>query len=1069
MSEFDYGIVKNPEIFEQNRLPAHSDHEWYSTTGAIENGRSDFKYLLNGIWKFAWAKNYNEAVKDFYRADYDCRRWDSIRVPAHIQTEGYGHPQYVNTQYPWEGTEELEPGDIASVFNPVAMYTKYFTLPSDEKWKRGPVRISFQGAESAIALWLNGHYIGYSEDSFTPSEFDLTEYIDRKGENKLSCMVFRFSAGSWTEDQDFFRFSGIFRDVYLYTVPSCHIEDLKVETLLDDSYKNADLVVSMLSTGAGQYRLSLSNEAGELLGGKGELSGDGRTEIRIPVGKPALWSAEEPNLYTLTIEVYGQVHSDLFKFGPNENPDGAAPDEIISENVGFRRFELIDHIMCLNGKRIVFNGTNRHEFSAESGRVMPDSDIAKDLITMKRNNINAVRTSHYPNKTALYRLADILGLYIIDETNMETHGIWDAIWQEKRGDSYAVPGDRENFRGMILDRARSMYERDKNHPSILIWSCGNESYGGTVIRDEADLFRSLDKNRLIHYEGVDHDPRYPETTDMISTMYYPVPEIQKRLAEVPDKPYINCEYAHSMGNSTGNLKEYTDFANQEPRYQGGFIWDYIDQSMTLTDKNGTEFQGYGGDFGDRPHDGSFSGNGICYAKDREPSPKMQEVKACYQSVWAKLSTNAAEIENRFLFTNTEKFRAVLTLSREDRVVCEETFRAAVAPLTTKTCPLPFDIEEKIHEDNINRGESDGTGEYQATLSFRLDGDTPWADAGYEIAWAQKPFGKYDGLQSVSDCLYSPSGLSMGSDMNVRKNLSVAESCHEVGVRNDDFSVYFSKLTGGLTSYNYGGMELIREQPRPTFWRAPTENDMANQIAFRGGQWMAASLYASPKYGHGRQMTPCKVEKGEDFVKVTFTYHLPVKPALDCTIEYAVTGDGVVQVTETLPPSAEVGELPEFGMLFTLDGRLSKVRWYGEGPEETYADRHLAKADVYAMDVEDNLSRYLVPSECGFRTGMRWAEITDVRGRGIRFDAVEPDFSGKTAPAEILGFSALPVKPGDLEAAHHTNELPAFVNTYVKLGMEAGVGGDDTWGSLTHEPYLIHNEKQLVNRFTFRGV
>ena len=1069
MSEFDYGIVRDPEIFEQGRLPAHSDHEWYSTKAAAETGRSDFKYFLNGIWKFAWAKSCEEAVKDFYKADFDCHRWDSIRVPAHIQTEGYGHPQYVNTQYPWEGTEELTPGDLPTVFNPVAMYTKYFTLPSDEKWKRGPVRISFQGAESAIAVWLNGHYVGYSEDSFTPSEFDLTKYIDRKGENKLSCMVFRFSAGSWTEDQDFFRFSGIFRDVYLYTIPACHIEDLKIETLLDDNYKNADLVVSMQSTGAGQYRLSLANEDGELVNGKGELSGDGRTEIRIPVEKPKLWSAEEPNLYVLNIEVYGADHSDLFKFGVNENPSGAGPDEIISESVGFRRFELIDHIMCLNGKRIVFNGTNRHEFTAENGRVMADDIILQDLITMKRNNINAIRTSHYPNKTALYRLADILGLYIIDETNMETHGVWDAIWQENRGDSYAVPGDRENYRAMIFDRARSMYERDKNHPSILIWSCGNESYGGTVIRDEADLFRSLDPHRLVHYEGVDHDKRYPETTDMISTMYYPVPEIKKLLAETPDKPYINCEYAHSMGNSTGALKEYTDFANSEPRYQGGFIWDYIDQSMTLTDKNGTEFQGYGGDFGDRPNDGSFSGNGICYAKDRKPSPKMQEVKACYQSIWAVISDAEVSIENRFLFTNTDAFRAVFTLTREGTCVAREVLRLSVAPLSRKTIPLPFSIPEKIHEDNIKRGEKDGTGEYLATLSFCLASDTIWAPAGYEIAWGQKVFGKYCRKHSMNDNLYAPSGLSQGGDITVKKPLIVAESCHEIGVRNDDFMVYFSKLTGGIVSYTYSGMELIKEQPRPTFWRAPTENDMANQIAFRGGQWMAASLYASPKYEHGRKWTPCEVEKTADSVKVTFTYHLPVQPALDCTIEYVVTGDGFVKVTETLPPSAEVGELPEFGMLFTLDGRLNRVRWYGEGPEETYADRHLAKADIYTMRVEDNLSKYLVPTECGFRTGMRWAEITDERGRGIRFDAVDPDFSGETAPAEILGFSALPVKPGDLEAAHHTNELPAFVNTYVKLGMEAGVGGDDTWGSLTHEAYLIHNDKQLVNRFTFRGV
>ena len=444
MSEFCYEIVKNPEIFQENRLDAHSDHEYFSCEAAAASGVSDFKYSLNGVWKFMWAKNYESCLKEFAAMDVDCRRWDTIRVPAHIQMEGYGHPQYVNVQYPWDGSEAIVPGQIPEVFNPVASYVKYFRVPANMSEKQ--VFISFQGVESGMAVWLNGQYVGYAEDSFTPSEFDLTEYIDYEGENKLAVMVFRFTAGSWLEDQDFFRFSGIFRDVYLYTVPDVHVRDLKILTILDDDYRDADLAVTLKSIGKGSARLTLFDGEAVLNETEAVLTSEKEgTEVHLDVENPKKWSAEKPYLYDLKIEVF--------------DADGNFT-EVIFEKVGFRRFELIHNVMCINGKRIVFRGVNRHEFSPVSGRCVPDQLAEQDVILMKRNNINAIRTSHYPNRTALYRLCDRYGLYMIDETNMESHGVFDAVMKKILPLEEAVPGNKMEYLGLLLDRAKSMYERE---------------------------------------------------------------------------------------------------------------------------------------------------------------------------------------------------------------------------------------------------------------------------------------------------------------------------------------------------------------------------------------------------------------------------------------------------------------------------------------------------------------------------------------------------------------------------------------------------------------------------------
>lgn len=1007
MQEFDFNIVKNPEIFQQNRLPAHSDHEFYRL-GETESGVSDFKYSLNGVWKFSYAKNYESSLKDFYKEDYDARLWDTIRVPAHINMEGYGVPAYVNTQYPWDGKEVLRPGEIPTIFNPVGSYVKYFTLPDD--MKNGPIYICFEGVESGMALWCNGKYVGYSEDSFTPSEFDLTEYVHADGENKLAVMVFRYTAGSWCEDQDFFRFSGIYRDVYLYTVPKVHLQDMRIKTRLDDEYKDATLELDLKLTTEGKVRYYLSDEDGDILAGEEKVSKD--AHLSFPVKEPKKWSAEHPNLYELRLEI-----TDVAGF----------LQEVVVEQVGFRRFELINNIMCINGKRIVFRGVNRHEFSVENGRCISDDEIYTDIITMKQNNINAIRTSHYPNRTLLYRLCDLYGIYLIDETNLETHGTWDAIIRGLEDISFALPGNRPEFKELVIDRARNMFERDKNHPSILIWSCGNESYGGEDILAMHDSFRQWDDTRLVHYEGIYNDRRCPDSSDIESTMYIPVEDIKKWLKEHPEKPYINCEYAHAMGNSCGAIYKYTDLTEEEPLYQGGFIWDYIDQSLTTKDRYGVEFQGYGGDFDDRPCDYSFSGDGICYGKDREPSPKMQEVKYCYQNIKITFDGKDMIIKNMNLFTDLNEYKCELTLEKEGEIVAYQSGSCELAPLSEKRMPIPMEIPED-------------EGELVLTVSFCLKEDNLWGDAGHEVAYGQAVFGKRE--------ISKP-----------RKGwMEVAEGWNNIGVRGDDFEILFSKIHGGLVSYVYAGKEMIKTIPKPNFWRPITENDIANLLPFRSGQWKLASQYSSYKYENGRKATDYTVSQYEDSVTVSYTYHLPTKPAMDSVLAYTVYADGTVGVDLSMDASSEVGELPEFSVLFGFDADYKYLKWYGLGPEETYVDKCHAKLGVYENEVQDNMAQYLRPQECGNKVGVRFAELTDHRGRGIRFEGDE------------LSFSALPYSPHEIDCAEHPTELPATHHTYVRVGlMQMGVAGDDTWGAQTHPEFLIDNKKPLKLHFTFKGI
>ena len=1014
MKTFDYSLVKDPQYFKDGRMDAHSDHTYYRDGEEAQEKETSFRYDLNGIWKFHYARNYGSAISGFEKEEYCCRDWDDIRVPAHIQMEGYDAPQYANVQYPWEGHEDIHPGEIPEHFNPVASYVKYFEVPEEMQGKR--LFISFQGAESGIALWLNGQFVGYSEDSFTPSEFELTEYV-KEGENKLAAQVFKWTASSWCEDQDFYRFSGIYRDVYLYTVPEVHVYDLQIRAIPDETLSAAALEIRTNTWGKGSVKITLSKNGETVI--KDEKALDGEEIYSWKVEDPVLWSAEDPQLYDLVLEVYNEA---------------GELQEVVPQKVGFRRFEMKDGIMTLNGKRIVFKGVNRHEFSSVSGRHVSEEELRKDLKTMKQNNINAIRTCHYPDASMIYELCDEYGIYMIDETNLESHGSWDVA-EFTKDYTYVVPHDKPEWLDMMLDRANSMYQRDKNHAAILIWSCGNESFGGKDIFEMSQFFHKEDPTRLVHYEGLCHDRRYNDTSDMESQMYPSVEAIKEFLAKDSSKPFICCEYTHAMGNSCGAMHKYTDLTDTEPKYQGGFIWDYIDQSIYKKDRYGKEFQAYGGDFGERPTDYNFSGNGIAYGGNRDASPKMQEVKFNYQNISAEVSADSVKVINKNLFVNTDIFDCKVTVAKNGKVIRRASLATSVAPLSEKAYALPFAKEEK-------------PGEYTVTVSFHLKEDTVWAEAGHEVAFGQYVY-KVEEPKKVCP-----------------EEVKVIRSTHNIGVRGAHFEVLFSVLNGGLVSYKYAGKEMIEAIPKPNFWRAPTDNDCGNLMGMRYGQWKIASMYLSHKDfrkgPYGPSNIP-EVEVNEKTVKVTYTYLMPTTPLSECRLSYEVFGDGRVKTTLAYDPVKELGDMPEFGVIFKFNADYNRVEWYGLGEAETYSDRKKgAKLGIYSNKVADNIARYMVPQECGAKEEVRWAKVTDRKGRGMLFEMDE-----NNGP---MMFSALPYTPHEMENAMHPYELPEVHYTVVRVAKDQmGIGGDDSWGARTHEEYLLKTDKKMEFSFVFKGL
>ncbi|KRE69481.1 glycoside hydrolase family 2 TIM barrel-domain containing protein [Paenibacillus sp. Soil750] len=1029
----------NPQIYQLNRLEAHATLMPYHTEAEALAGvreASQFYQNLNGTWKFHFAENAEGRPQDFYKTDFDTNNWVDMPVPSHWQLQGFDFPQYTNIIYPWVGHEDLKPPFAPVKYNPVGSYVRNFSI--SEGWNGQPVYLSFQGVESAFYVWVNGDLVGFSQDSFTPADFDITPYLI-DGENKLAVEVYRWSDASWLEDQDFWRLSGIFRDVYLYTTPIAHIADFKVNTNLDAACEDAELHIQATITNYDVKSQGVHHVEAMLYDGEQQAlweeplrvgiqtSGTAKqaVELSTHLDRPAKWSAENPYLYTLVLRLWNEEGTLL---------------ETESCKVGFRKFEIEDGLMKINGELIVFKGVNRHEFDRDRGRSVDAESMLADILLMKQYNINAVRTSHYPNNPLWYELCDQYGLYVIDETNLETHGSW-SYPQFELGET--VPGSRPEWTGAVLDRANSMMQRDKNHASIVIWSLGNESFGGDNFFKMHDFLREADPSRVVHYEGVFWWRESERASDMESQMYSKIEKIEEYAKNNPKKPFILCEYSHAMGNSCGNLFKYWELFDQYPVLQGGFIWDWIDQSIRTTTPDGISYHAYGGDFGDSPNDGNFCGNGLIFA-DRSVSPKLHEVKKCYQNVKFEAIDAAKgqiKVTNQFLFTNLNEYDWTWTIARNGVVESQQfTGSYAVAPGETIVIELKLDGVERLFPND----------EFVLSLSLVLRDDTLWGAKGHEIAWEQFILPAVNAASQVRNWeVEKESAAALSTETAVQ----VVSTADRISLQGERFVLQVDAVTGDITSYLFDGVELFQTGPVPNFWRAYTDNDRGNQHHIRCAPWQKA--------GSGRKLLSLNaksLDAGRAEVRVR--YELETTPASEVQLVYTVSASGEVEVGMQLTPGDKLPEIPEVGVMFELDAAFENLTWYGRGPHENHWDRNVgAKLALHNGTVAEQFVPYLRPQECGNKTDVRWATLTNSAGRGLRI-----------AGLPTVELNALPYSPSELEAHDHPYKLPASDKVVVRVNYkQMGVGGDDSWGARTHPEFTLFANRTYAYAFTFQGI
>lgn len=1018
----------NPETFQLNRLDAHASMIPFTNVSqalTLDKEASPNYKNLSGIWNFAFSETPDQRIVDFYKTDFDCSNWATIPVPSHWQFHGYDYPQYTNVRYPWAESEpELKPPFAPTKYNPVGSYIRTFTVP--ESWNGQPVYLSFQGVESAFYVWVNGERVGYCEDTFTPSEFDITAYLS-KGDNKLAVEVYRWCDASWLEDQDFWRLSGIFREVYLYTSSPVHIADFFVRTDLDENFAHADLNVDIkvenyFNQELNPYTLQMQlyNKEGQPLwespisaATSFEQADVQQIKLSAHAENPYKWSAETPYLYTLVLSI---------------NDDKGITLETVSCKVGFRSFEIKDGLMKINGKRIVLKGVNRHEFSCDTGRALAKEDMIRDILLMKTHNINAVRTSHYPNQSLWYELCDEYGIYVIDETNLETHGTWQYGRQGLHEGN--IPGSKPEWRANVIDRCNSMMQRDKNHPSVIIWSLGNESFGGDNFIAMHDHLREADPTRPIHYEGIFHHRESEAASDIESTMYIKPHDIEQYARNNPQKPYILCEYSHAMGNSCGGLHLYCDLFDKYDVFQGAFIWDWVDQAIRTKTTEGIEYLAYGGDFGESPHDGNFSGNGLLFA-NRTVTPKLFEVKKCYQNIKVtavNIRKGLFLIRNNFLFTDLEAYDLKWEVRLDGITIQEGLLNISAEPGKSIEFAVPYELSSlsEYHEAVLN-------------LSFIQRSATSWADANHEIAWEQ--------------FILSPRILTI-APKTTGEALRVVEIAGKLSIQGKKFALTFNTTTGELSSYCSEGKERLLEPVRPNFWRAVTDNDLGNGLPKRCEVWKQAYQDSSlVNFAHRTEGNLCIVSTA---------YILPTHPDSTLLVQYEIRPDGSLEIMQELNPGgSELPEIPEFGMLFVLDGNLDTLSWYGRGPHENYWDRQTgAPLGRYTGKVSEQFTPYLRPQECGNKTDIRFASIMDsCDGSGLHFESAIP-----------MEINALPWKPEELEAHDHVYKLPASNKSVLRVNYkQMGVGGDDSWGAPTHEEFTLLANRSYAFRFTLSSL
>lgn len=1013
---------ENQQIIRRHRLPAHATLVPYpdeETARRCNPDESPYRFSLNGRWKFHWAPCPEQRPKEFFRSDYDVRSWNTIQVPSNWQMEGYGVPIYTSSQYPFQVDPPRVTGppekDWTSAVNrnPVGSYRRTFTLP--RRWSGRRVFLHFAGVKSAFYVWLNGRQVGYSQGSMTPAEFELTPYL-REGENLLAVEVYRWSDGSYLEDQDMWRFSGIYRDVFLTCSADIRIADFAVRTELDADYQNGRILIKPKLDRAGDQNITgwtvqaqlydpagrpvwdnfLSRDAYEIL--NPDFSADilnARTPQRGPaafawltgaVENPQKWTAETPRLYTLVLVLKNDRRETV---------------EAVSCRVGFREVCVKDGRLLINGRPIRLYGVNRHEHDPDTGRAVSPERMIQDITLMKRFNINAVRTAHYPNDPRWYDLCDQYGIYVMDEANIETHGIRGALANDP------------DWQAAFLDRGIRMVQRDKNHPSVILWSLGNESGYGPNFAALSAWIRAFDPTRPIHYEGAQasaedtNDPRDPESVDFISRMYPRVKDLYSserdrrwpkilQIAEDPrdHRPVLICEYAHAMGNAVGNLKEYWEEIYSNPRMVGGFIWDWVDQGLHRQTEDGREYLAYGGDFGDKPNLKDFCLNGLLFA-DRTLTPKIWEVKKVYQPIRIEPVSDKpgrVRLTNLYGFTNLHELEPRWTITRNGIPVQSGRLEPVNLPPGEQTeISIPF-----------TSGETRPDGEYWLRVSFHLRQKTIWASAGHEVAW-QQILWKAD----------APAGRKI--DTKTLPEVSWHEKGDEVRIEGSDFAAVFSRSAGTLTSLIYQGKEMLAPAadspagPILQAWRAVTSNDKAFGKG-RARDWRQAGLDKLTRSVKSFEIT--RSESNRIQVEVLAVSTTPAGAGFNHYAAWTLRGDGSLEMQNRFEPFGSLPPLPRIGVVMRVAKSYDHLRWYGRGPHENYVDRNQsADMGLWSGLVNEQYVPYPRPQETGTKTDVRWLSLTDSAGAGLLVAAKEP-----------MAFSALHYTAADLDQADHTFEL-----------------------------------------------
>lgn len=1002
----------NPEIVGVNKLPQHATlmpYENYEEAKKCDRYASSRCKLLNGKWKFKLYKNYAYRPSDFAQPLYDSHNWDSIQVPGSWTMQGYDQNQYCNVRYPWEGSEDICPPNAPTKHNPVGCYLKRIHINQSLLSKR--IVLCFEGVESAFYLYVNGERVGYSESTFNRAEFDITRYLV-EGSNVIGVEVYRWCTGSWLECQDMWRMAGIFRDVYIYTTEREYIRDYVIKAEPGEGFKDGYFDVLVKTNGAYEFLsldIAILDENGEMAAFDSRyVEEDNVTTLKSIVTNAKFWSAESPNLYTLVITL----------------KSNGIPIEYISAKFGFRKIEIRDGIIFFNGERIVFKGTNRHEFDCRTGRYMTEEVMISDILQMKQNNINAVRTSHYPNCPRWLELCDEYGLYIIDENNMETHG---TGWSKIIG-CPQLPASRPEWEKACMERIKALYNRDKNHTCVVCWSLGNESLGGETPKKMYNWIKDADASRFVHFE-CDRDPNEKHLSDVQSKMYAkPIDCEEYALTGRDKRPYILCEYTHAMGNSCGSTAEYTTLWDQYPCLQGGFVWDWVDQAIMTTDENGNEYLAYGGDFGENPHDGHFCGNGLLFG-DRKPTPKLYEIKKLYQNVDFKdinAEKGVIEIKNKFLFTNLNEFELYWCQCSD-----KGTFREGSAEIDVKPG------EKYVLDLELNKVTST---ECYLNLELRVKENTPWCDAGHVVAEQQFVINEFENTYD------EPEG-----DLP----LLVADTYGSLRIFCDDVHIRFEKRERNqLYSIKVGGEELLSAPVRLNFWRALTDNDRGSRAGSRLGCWRDAGttpgIYNNTKFS----IEGYKIIENEKKVIITCGATICTQPESKASIIYTITSKGI-EVDMQFYPDSSLPEIPEVSMLFELPADFENITYLGNGPHENYIDRNNGvKLGVYNTTVTDMYTDYLKPQECGNRTGVRYATLV---GNKKTFTVIaEP----------VMEFNASHYLPLELENAWHKKDLPQSDKTVVRvIARQQGVGGYDSWGAKCNEKYM--NKTDRVYRLKFQ--